>query len=132
MMRYKHSTKYHRVTMLYMHRNLSAYRHSVSRYHPAVEKMKSLLEQYKRKPLIIIASYNCAYMDNPMYWNKAKTGGPIVEEATHFCDLLRYLGGEVREETISALSVEASNDPGNVGYLSAINEAVKESDIPAR
>ncbi len=104
------------------------------RYHPAVEKMKFLLEQYGRKPLAISARYNCAYseMTHPFWWNKAKSGGPIVEQATHFCDLLRYLGGEVREQTVSALSVDASDEPGSVGYLAAVQDVVKETEVPSR
>ena len=106
----------------------------ISRYHPAVDKMKSLLMQHGRQPLFINARYNCAYseMNHPFWWNKAKSGGPVVEQATHFCDLVRYLGGEVRPESLSALSVGASDDPQAVGYLSSVQEVVRETEVPVR
>lgn len=35
-------------------------------------------------------------------------GGPIVEQATHFIDLLRYFGGEIAPESIKAVAVGPS------------------------
>lgn len=86
--------------------------------------------------MLISAHYNCAYseMDHPFWWDKAQSGGPIVEQGTHFCDLLRYLGGEVRKETITAVSAKASDEPGDVGYLSSMQKVVREREdcIPLR
>ena len=69
------------------------------RYHPGVEKIRDLLQKFGRSPMIVNARYNCAYseLDHPFWWDKAKSGGPIVEQATHFCDLLRYFGGGCKE-----------------------------------
>jgi hypothetical protein len=58
-----------------------------------------------------------------------KSGGPIVEQATHFCDLMRYFGGEVNPETISALAVPASDKEDEAGYLSAIKAVTKECSL---
>ena len=89
------------------------------RYHPAIQQMKSTLEKYNRPVMGINARYNCAYteLDRPFWWDKEKSGGPIVEQATHFCDLMRYFGGEVQPGTVSALAVPASNDKSQPGYL---------------
>jgi predicted dehydrogenase len=37
------------------------------------------------------------------------SGGPIVEQATHFCDLARLLGGEVDMASVQAVAI----DPGS-------------------
>ena len=103
------------------------------RYHPAVEKIQSILKEHGRSVISINARYNCAYseMNHPFWWNKAKSGGPIVEQATHFCDILRYLGGEANEATIHAIAVPASDDVSSPGYLSTVQAINKEAELPA-
>ena len=32
-------------------------------------------------------------------------GGPIVEQATHFVDLMRFFAGEIIEDTVKAVAV---------------------------
>ena len=53
-----------------------------------------------------------------------------MEQATHFCDLMRYLGGEVKAGELSALCVEASNSSGAAGHLTSVPEAIQEESIP--
>ena len=103
------------------------------RYHPAVDKIQSILKEHGRSVISINARYNCAYseMNHPFWWNKAKSGGPIVEQATHFCDILRYLGGEANEGTIHAIAVPASDDVASPGYLSSVQAINKEAELPA-
>ena len=103
------------------------------RYHPAVDKIMSTLKEYGRNVMSINARYNCAYseMDHPFWWNKARSGGPIVEQATHFCDLLRYIGGEVKQDTIHAIAVKASDEKTSPGYLSSVSAINKEAELPA-
>ena len=81
--------------------------------------------------MAINATYNCTYaaLDHPFWWNKARSGGPIVEQATHFCDLFRFLGGEL-EGSVAALAVPPSDSPGQAGYLSRVPEVVKETSLP--
>ncbi len=102
------------------------------RYHPAIEKMREVLKKHGRKPLYIHGRYNWTYSTSthPVYWDMRKSGGPIVEQATHFCDLLRYLGGEVDEETIEAICVPPSDLPTDAGYLSSVREVVREKAVP--
>lgn len=80
------------------------------RYSPAVQAAKRILEQYNAKPASIMARYACAYSTilKRDWWDKSICGGPIVEQATHFVDLLRYFGGEVAEESIKAVAVGPS------------------------
>ena len=102
------------------------------RYHPAVEQIQSILKEYGRGIISVNARYNCAYseLDHPFWWNKARSGGPIVEQATHFCDLLRYIGGEANRETIHAIAVPASDEKTSPGYLSSVPAVNREAELP--
>ena len=104
------------------------------RYHPAIRKMKEILSEYGRPVMGINAKYNCAYseMNHPFWWDKTKSGGPIVEQATHFCDLMRYIVGEVRVDTISSLAIAASDVASTPGYLSKVKSINKEDELKER
>lgn len=54
--------------------------------------------------------YACAYstIRKRDWWDTSGCGGPIVEQATHFIDLMRYFGGEIVEESIKAVAVGPS------------------------
>jgi len=39
-------------------------------------------------------------------------GGPIIEQATHFCDLSRYFGGDVDLSTLHATTLEWDEPAG--------------------
>ena len=99
------------------------------RYHPAISQMKSILKQHGRAIMGINARYACAYSKstNVVWWNKSKSGGPVVEQATHFCDIMRYLGGEVNTQSISALAIPASDSELDPGFLSRMNPDLKEN-----
>lgn len=101
------------------------------RYHPAICQMKSILEKHGCPVMGINARYICAYseMDHPFWWNKAKSGGPVVEQATHFCDLMRYLVGEVYAESISALAVPANDEKSKPGFLSQVKPVNNEANL---
>lgn len=51
--------------------------------------------------------YACAYstIKKKDWWDTSICGGPIVEQATHFIDLMRYFAGEIAEESIKAVAV---------------------------
>jgi predicted dehydrogenase len=101
------------------------------RYHPAVQKMKAVLAEHGCPVAGVSACYQCAYstLDRPLWWNMDTSGGPIVEQATHFCDLVRYLGGEVRRETVRGLCVPYSSNPLSPGHLSAVPANVSEDSL---
>ena len=52
-----------------------------------------------------------------------------MEQATHFCDLVRYLGGEVRRESVTGCCVPYASDPASPGYLSAVPESIDEESL---
>jgi predicted dehydrogenase len=77
------------------------------RYSALALKAKEILERYNAKPVQIVARYACAYtyIEKPGWWDTNVSGGPIVEQATHFIDLMRFFGGEIVPESIHALAV---------------------------
>ena len=59
-------------------------------------------------PASIVGRYSCPYNNiaKPQWWDTQKSGGCIVEQATHFVDLMRYLsGGDIVQESIQAVAV---------------------------
>lgn len=52
-------------------------------------------------------SYASAYstIRKKHYWDTSLSGGPIVEQATHSIDIMRYFGGEIAEESVTALAI---------------------------
>ena len=91
-----------------------------------------VLSSHQKTLLSVNARYNCAYseFDHPYLWDSRKSGGPIVEQATHFCDLIRYFAGNVSLDTIKGVSVPAAATEGHVGALAHVPSVVKESDVP--
>lgn len=98
------------------------------RYAKFVDKIKELLAG--RQVVCFTARYNCAYafIMSPFWWNSEHCGGPIVEQATHFADLSRYLVGETDFASVHSRSVKASLKPGSLGSLAKV--PVDESAIP--
>jgi predicted dehydrogenase len=94
------------------------------RYSAAVLKMKELIQQYGEIKAFN-ARYICAYspIDKPVWWDVDRSGGPIVEQGTHFCDLARFLGGDVDLDTLQASSVKQTDKAGKLEHIPAnINE----------
>lgn len=98
------------------------------RYLKAVQQMKQILEDNdlvcsfrtsfntyyshqrssRQHVMATTARYVCSYalIEKQEWWTKSLTCGPIVEQATHFCDLSRYFGGEVDIPSVQAHSLE--------------------------
>ncbi len=95
------------------------------RYLQVVQKAKEILEG--KKLTGVVARYVCSYakIAKPDWWTFSKSGGPVVEQGTHFCDLCRYFGGEVDLDSVQADAVQW-DDPA--GQLSAM--PIDESLIP--
>ncbi|KAG5640597.1 hypothetical protein DXG03_007961 [Asterophora parasitica] len=106
------------------------------RYLKAVQMMKQIIQENKLTVMSTIARYACAYVKSrPDWWDKSKSifasGGPIVEQGTHFCDLSRYFGGEVDISTVQAHTVEWDENAGNLSHHSFDESAVPpENRIP--
>lgn len=84
------------------------------RYSQAVTKMRELLDESPGGPRVFLARYDCAYSEirKPAWWDIRRSGGPIVEQATHFLDLARYLCGDVDPGTIRASRISATDPAG--------------------
>lgn len=77
------------------------------RYHKAVEKMRRVIDQTGGGVRAVLARYDCAYSEirKTEWWDVRSSGGPIVEQATHFCDLARLLGGEVDLASVAGVRI---------------------------
>ena len=81
------------------------------------------------------ARYYFAYTEgiNKYWFNSDFSGGPIVEQATHFCDLSRYVVGDVDMSSLSTVMLK-DNDPSGAGKLSHTqdfeDELASEKRIP--
>lgn len=80
------------------------------RYSKAIQEIKKLVEMFG--PVKYFgARYNCAYskINKISWWDNAQSGGPIVEQATHFVDVARYLVGDLHLPSVTAMSVKATD-----------------------
>ncbi|KIJ22963.1 hypothetical protein M422DRAFT_196495 [Sphaerobolus stellatus SS14] len=86
----------------------------VLRYLRAVQKIKEIIRENNLVVMGTNARYVMAYeyARKLSWWNKSLSGGPIIEQATHFCDLSRYFGGEVILDSVTAHTVEHDDSPG--------------------
>ena len=91
------------------------------RYSRAIDKMKELLAECGEFARVFVGRYNCAYSEirKTEWWDVRQSGGPIVEQATHFVDLARYLVGEAVLSTVHAQRIMAGDLGGDL------------SDVPA-
>ena len=89
------------------------------RYHPAVMRIREEIRKHGRPLVALNARYACTYTNclRPLWWNVTQSGGPIIEQATHFCDLVRYIGGEVDLKSVTGYAVPSSTTPTEPGYL---------------
>ena len=114
------------------------------RYLGAVQEVKRTIEDKGLTVMATIARYACAYQSiakpdwwdaskrwdsvHHLYWRRplhSRSAGPVIEQATHLCDLSRYLGGEIDLASINAHSLRWDED---AGHLSKV--PIDESLIP--
>ena len=89
------------------------------RYAAAVAKMREIISAAPGGPRVFMGRYNCAYSDiaSPDWWDAARSGGPIIEQATHFLDLARYLCGEVEPGSIQVTRIGAGDAGGELSVM---------------
>ena len=84
------------------------------RYARWVRMLRQALEVVA--PNVVLARYNCAYstISKAEWWSCQRSGGPIIEQATHFLDLARHIGGEVDLRTIHVVRIGADSPRGQL------------------
>ncbi len=103
------------------------------RYSRAVEKMKEIVAETPGGVRAIVARYNCAYseINSAVWWDIRRTGGPVVEQATHVCDLARYLAGEADLSTVAAVAIAGGEPAGQLSDIPAGPDGkVIDADVP--
>ncbi|UZJ55547.1 hypothetical protein CBS101457_004867 [Exobasidium rhododendri] len=99
------------------------------RYLSTVRKMKNILADNHLVPTCINARYYMAYENarKISWWDKSVSCGPVVEQATHFVDLVRFIAGQdnpVLSESVRAIAVEHDEEAGSLS-----KQNIEESDI---
>ncbi|KAI0357335.1 hypothetical protein OH77DRAFT_1422173 [Trametes cingulata] len=86
------------------------------RYLKAVQMMKQIIADNGLVVMGTNARYVMAYewARKQAWWDKTRSGGPIIEQATHFCDLSRYFGGDVHIPSVVAHTVQHNERPGQL------------------
>ncbi|WVW83941.1 hypothetical protein I302_105964 [Kwoniella bestiolae CBS 10118] len=91
------------------------------RYLKAAQEIKKLIEENNLTVMHTQASYLFAYdfaaKDFYGYWSKSREPGPIVTQATHICDLTRYLTPPVLLDSIHTNTVEHTDPAGKLSIL---------------
>lgn len=89
------------------------------RYSRAVDEMREILRSAPGGPCAFLALYDCAYshIRKTSWWDMRSSGGPIVEQATHFLDLARYVVGDAIASTITGVSIGPDEEKGQLADL---------------
>ena len=64
------------------------------RFQPAFQILKELCAQHGQ-PRWAVVRYACGRVPMPWFWDEQDGGGPLLENAVHAMDILRYLMGDV-------------------------------------
>ncbi|CAA90817.1 NAD binding dehydrogenase [Schizosaccharomyces pombe] len=103
------------------------------RYLKIVQAAKKYVADNNLNIACTIARYNSAYEHNNklFWWYMSKSGGPVVEQATHFCDLSIYFGGDVDTSTVKVNRVNWYDPCGKLAKVPVDEESIpKEERIP--
>lgn len=104
------------------------------RYARAVEAMKRIIDDTPGGAKAFVARYDCAYSEirKSEWWDVRTCGGPIVEQATHFVDLGRYLVGDVDLQSVRAVAIHGSDPVGQLVDLPLLVDGSRCGDaVPA-
>jgi predicted dehydrogenase len=74
--------------------------------------------RYFTRPSYVISSSSLQENARKLsWWDKSASCGPVVEQATHFVDLIRYIAGldnPVRSDSVRAIAVEHDEEAGSL------------------
>ena len=105
------------------------------RYAAAVAKLRAILRDTLLGPCVFTARYNCAYsrINKAAFWDTRRNGGPIIEQATHFLDLARYLCGEVDLDSLQVTRIAADSAQGTLRYMPTDDAGrALDANVPAQ
>jgi predicted dehydrogenase len=81
------------------------------RYLDTIAKAKEYLQD--KEVAMVRGHYLTSFVETPWFREIDKSGGQLVEQATHILDLMRYLGGEIN--SVSAdMGLQVLNDIPNI------------------
>jgi predicted dehydrogenase len=102
----------------------------MTRYLKVVQKAISIIKEKNLTIMCVVARYAMAYESsvNLEWWKKSSEGGPAVEQMTHFCDLLRYIVGEVDDDSVNVATVEQDEEAGKLSHLRIDESKVAVND----
>ncbi|PWN34582.1 uncharacterized protein FA14DRAFT_31853 [Meira miltonrushii] len=101
------------------------------RYLKAVKKIKDTLHAKNLTPTLINGRYFMAYeyARKLSWWNSSVSCGPVVEQATHFVDLIRYFADSpVLFDTVQAHIVEHDEQAGHLSKKGFDEELIDVND----
>ncbi|KAL6073234.1 NAD binding dehydrogenase [Balamuthia mandrillaris] len=105
------------------------------RYSKAVRRMRELLLRSRKAKALqgnvsedallhssvkaVLLRYNSAYtgIRKAMWYDTRKSGGPIVEQCTHFVDLARFIAGDIDLSSVNAYAISATATNGQLEAL---------------
>jgi len=79
------------------------------------------------------ARYYFAYTEaiNKYWFHTEFSGGPIVEQATHFCDLARFLVNDVDLKTLQCIMLKDTDESG-AGHIAHVPKHFEEDISPEK
>ncbi|KZS90060.1 hypothetical protein SISNIDRAFT_444355 [Sistotremastrum niveocremeum HHB9708] len=100
------------------------------RYLQAVQKMKRIIKEHDLRVMATITRYAAAYESISVdhWWDKSRSCGPIIEQATHVADLSRYFAGEVDLKTVRAQTLDWDEEPGFLSEIPINESKIKEDN----
>ncbi|MEK3889965.1 Gfo/Idh/MocA family protein [Bacillus sp. FSL K6-3431] len=81
------------------------------RYLDTVQKAKEYLQD--KKIAMVRGHYITSFVETPWYRIDSKSGGQLVEQATHILDTMRYMAGDVKKVSAN-MSLQVMQDIENI------------------
>jgi len=103
------------------------------RYARAIDRMREILAE-AGGARAVIGRYDCAYSEirKVEWWDVRQSGGPIVEQATHFVDLSRLLGGDAEIASVRAVRIPADSPAAGLADMPVLTDGrAGDEAVPA-